>query len=185
MRRFLVAVAVILCLGGCGTQVPLDQGLALRQALLDSQGCTFLAHLTLDLGDSVQVFSLECRADVAGDISFTVTAPEVISGITGELTGSGCDLTFEDLILALPDLAQGRLAPVTGPWILLHTLRSGYLHSCAGTEEGFCLTLDDSYGEDPIRLLVWVTGEHTLEAAEFYWEGRRILSLDVENFELL
>ena len=82
-------------------------------------------------------------------------------------------------------LADGQVSPVSGPWILMKTLRSGYLTSC-GMEAG-CIrvAIDDSYADDALHLDIWLDEKDLPKRGEILWKGRRILSLDIENFVFL
>jgi hypothetical protein len=97
-----------LFLSGClsGNSV-LDEAVAFRQTLLNSNGCQFAAELTADYGDFVYTFSVECEAGQNGDMTFCVTSPETIAGITGKLSGTGGKLTFDDHLLQFDMLAEG------------------------------------------------------------------------------
>lgn len=179
-------VLVILIMTGCkGTPSELDAGLDLRGRILKASECTFTAEITADYGDQIHNFSLDCHSDSSGNVSFTVTEPETISGISGKLTGSSGSLIFEDTVLYFPMTADGQLSPVSAPWILMKTLRSGYLVS-AGTEEGSIrLSIDDSFEEDALRLDVWLNGENMPEHADVLYDGKRILTIHVKNFVIL
>ena len=87
--------------------------------------------------------------------------------------------------MAFPLLAEGQVSPVSAPWLLMKTLRSGYLTSC-GTEDGTLrLSIDDSYEDDALHLDIWLNEEELPKHGEILWQGRRILSVAVENFRFL
>ena len=77
------------------------------------------------------------------------------------------------------------VSPVSGPWLLMKTLRSGYLTSC-GVEDG-CLriAIDDSYEDDALHLDVWLDESDCPKRGEILWKGRRILTVEIENFVFL
>ena len=74
---------------------------------------------------------------------------------------------------------------MSGPWLLLTTLRSGYLTSCGASGEGLRLSIDDSYREDALSLEILTDGADQPTQADIVWQGRRIVSLRVKNFTLL
>ena len=78
-----------------------------------------------------------------------------------------------------------QLSPVSAPWVFLKTLRSGYLTAAGEDGELLRLTIDDSYEEDALRLDIWLDPNHQPNHADILYEGRRILSLQVENFQIL
>lgn len=177
---------MMMLLTGCGSDATeLDRGLKLRDKLLDAQGCSFSADISADYGDSVQEFSMDCQGDSRGDISFTVTAPQTIAGITGTVADSGGKLTFDDTALSFPLLADGQVTPVSSPWIFLKTLRSGYMLFAGMEGELLRLSIDDSYADDALRLDIWVDTQDQPVRAEVVCDGRKILSMEIKSFVLL
>lgn len=149
-----------------------------------STDCSFRVTVSADYGEMIYTFVMDCRGSKEGDVSFTVVAPDTISGITGTLTGEGGFLTFDQEALAFELLADGQIGPVSAPWVLLNTLRSGYLRYTEETELGLRLTIDDSFREEPLQVEVWLEGE-ILTGAEICWQGRRILTLRIEAFDFV
>jgi len=117
-------------------------------------------------------------------MTFCVTAPESIAGIEGSLSYAGGTLDFADTALQFDLLADDQLTPVSSPWILLKTLRSGYIASACYEEELLRLTVDDSYEEDALRLDIWLRDECPVRSDVLY-DGKRILSMEVKDFEIL
>lgn len=176
---------VLYFLTGCsGAAKEIERGMALRSKLLKAASCTFDAEITADYGDKLYQFSMACQGDAQGNMTFTVTAPETIAGITGKVAQGEGRLTFDDAALQFDLMADGQVTPVSAPWILLKTLRGGCL-TAAGLEEDLLrLTMDDSYAEDALRMEIWLNGDDLPVRGEIYYGGRRILSLDVKNFVL-
>ena len=171
---------VFLC--GCGTNGDcMQRGLQFREKLL-MQGCSFVAQVTADYGDKAYTFRVGCTADTNGDISFIVVAPETISGIRGTIKADSGYLTFADAVLAFPLLADGEVSPVSAPWLMLKSLRSGYLSSAGMDGDLLQLTLNDSYEADALQVDVWLDEEDLPKQADILWQGRRVLSLEIENF---
>ena len=164
----------------------MDRGMALRQRLLNCNSCSFTAQITADFGDKIYTFTLDCQGKADGSLAFTVQKPETISGIRGVLSASGGKITFdEDRAVAFPLLAEGEVTPISAPWLLYNTLRSGYLSACGKEGEQLRLTLNDSYEEEALQVDVWLDGEDRPEAAEILWEGRRILTILVADFRIV
>ncbi len=184
MRKILWVFVMLMILTGCsGKDEELDRAMDLRVRLLTSQ-CSFDADITADYGDEVYQFSVTCEGDTDGNLGFTVTAPESIAGITGVITQEEGQLTFDGTALSFPLLADDQVSPVSAPWILLKTLRGGYL-SAAGMEENLLhLTIDDSYEEDALQLDIWLNEETQPIRADILYDGRRILALRVSNFQI-
>ena len=182
MKRLFAVIGIFALLCGCGSGDDcLERGLRFREKLINS-GCSFVAEITADYGDQIYTFSVGCTADTNGGISFIVISPESISGIAGKLEADSGFLTFGDEVLAFPLLADGEVSPVSAPWLLIKTLRSGYLSSAGMDGEHLQLTLNDSYEEDALLLDVWLNEENVPIHGDIMWQGRRMLSISVKDF---
>ena len=106
MKKLSVLLIVLLFLGGCsGKQEELERAMTLRAKLLASE-CSFDAKITADYGDKLYVFAMTCQGDSRGNLTFTVTEPESIAGITGNISSGEGKLTFDDTVLQFPLLAD-------------------------------------------------------------------------------
>lgn len=161
----------------------LDRAMTLRAQMI-ANAVSFDAEITADYGDVTYTFSMNCQVDTTGSMTFTVAEPDTLAGITGTISAAGGKLTFDDTALAFEMMADGQLTPVIGPWVLIKTLRSGYLTSCGMDADSLRLAIDDSYEEDALHLDIWLDGEDKPKNADIYWEGRRLLSVTVSNFTL-
>lgn len=188
MKRRLIPIITVLVVLFCGCKRGndgLDRALELRSKLLSSAGCRFDADIVADYTDRVYTFSMNCQSDPEGTVSFIVTAPETIAGISGKAGRNGGQLIFNETALAFELLADEQYSPVSAPWLLVHMLRTGYLTSCVRIESGWIISIDDSFHDDALNLTVYL-GEGDLPVgAEVSWRGRRILSLTVKNFTFL
>ena len=175
----------MVCLNGCADgNVPLREAMELREDIQSSAGCVFNATVTADYGEKIYIFSMDCQTDQEGNLSFTVVKPETISGISGRVSANNGALTFDDQVLAFQTMADGLVTPVSAPWILINTLRSGYLKSCAKNDKGFEIAADDSYGDASLHLQILVNG-NVPTFAEIFLNGRRMITISVEGFRLL
>ncbi len=185
MKRIGVLLLMIVMLCGCsGGSEQLDRAMALRGKIQQKE-VTFEAVVTADYGDKVQTFSMECHADTLGNLKFKVKEPGNIAGISGTISKGNGKLTFDDQVLAFDILADELISPVSGPWVLMETLRSGYLTSCSTEGELLRVAIDDSYEENALHLEVWLDSNDIPKQCEVYWQGRRLLSIDVKNFAFL
>lgn len=184
LKRLIVVLLAVFMLTGCGND-SIDAALELRQQLLAGNGCRFHATVTADYGDYLYEFGMQCQTDELGNLSFSVTAPESISGITGNIRAGEGELTFDNQVLAFSLLADDQVTPVSAPWILIHTLRSGYINACSTGNGKTMLVIDDSYEEDALQLNIWLDEENLPTEAEILWAGRRILSLLVNDFTFM
>lgn len=177
---------VLVMLAGCaGESEEINRVMALRARLLGSEGCAFSAEITADYGDSVYTFAVHCKGDSQGNLEFQVMEPESICGISGTITAGVGALTFDDTAVEFPLLADDQVTPVSGPWIFLKTLLGGYLTSCADEGENLRATIRDSYEEEALQMDIWLNGEDMPIHGEIVYEGRRILTMEIDDFEIL
>lgn len=186
MKRVLAAfllAAVLLC--GCtGAKDHTQAGMELRQKLTDSKGCEFTCAVTADFGDTQYSFTLDCRAETDGTVHFTVKAPEEIVGIEGFVDRQSGKLTFDDTVLTFPLLAQGEIPPVCAPWLFYKALTGGYLRAAGSDNGGLRLSIDDSFQGESLTAEVWLmNGLPTW--AEIIWQGRKLLTLSIQQFRIL
>ena len=158
--------------------------MTLRQQVLSSDSCSFLCHITADYGDTLHKFSMDCQGDSQGNIHFTVTAPESISGITGTVSKTGGQLTFDEAALQFDLLTDRQLSPISAPWIFLKTLREGYLLNAGREEDLTHCAARDSYEEDALLVDFWLGPGDLPQKAEILFRERKILTLELENFSL-
>lgn len=183
MKRICLLLGLMVTLSACSSvSREMNAAMELRNALLSAQKCSFSGEVTADYGDSIQVFSMNCISDAAGKITFEITSPESIAGICGSISDSGGTLDVEDTALYFDLMAEGRLTPAAAPWIFLKTLRGGYLTAACREEEYIHITVDDSFADDALTLDIWLDKNNHPVRGDILHDGRRILSLDVENF---
>ena len=185
MKKLAAVMLALVFLSGCtGKDAEMDRCMTLRASLLGCESCTFDAFVTADYGDALQSFSLRCEGEADGDLGFEVLNPESIAGITGRFEDGEGKLTFDDAALSFPLLADEQVTPVSAPWILLKTLLGGYLTACCMEEDLLRLTIHDSYEDDALQLEIWLDEKDAPVQAEIIYCGRRIITMEVENFQI-
>ena len=90
-------------------------------------------------------------------------------------------MEFDDTVLAFPLMAEGRLSPLSGPWVLMKAIRSGCILAAGREGDMIHVTIDDSYDDHALTVDLWLE-EGDLEEAEIAWEGRRCLSMTFDDF---
>lgn len=185
MKRCGVLCLVCLLLTGCGGGSVLDRALEFRQTLLAGTGCRFSLDLTADYGDQLCGFSLDCQADESGKVSFQLTQPQSLAGITGVLSGDTGALTFDGKLLAFAPLAEDLPTPVSSPWVLVSTLREGYIRSAGEEDRRFRITMNHTYAENALQLDVWLDEMNNPVQCDILSGGRRILSMAIRDFRIL
>lgn len=183
MKKAGVMAVLILILSGCSSSDrALERGLSLRSSLQKASVCTFDADITADYGDKLYEFSMTCTCDGKGNLTFTVTEPQSIRGITGKIDAQGGALTFDGHALHFPLLADGQAVPAAAPWILMKALLGGSLKS-AGMQDGrVLLTVNDSFEDDALTADICLNAEDLPQTGEIFWADRRVLSVLFKNF---
>ena len=184
LKRMVLALCAAVLLCGCtADDGQLDRAMNLRAQMIAKE-VSFDAQILADYGDKTYEFAMKCQAGTDGTLRFSVTEPKTISGISGTVAEKGGKLTFDDVALSFDLMADGQLNPVSAPWVLVKTLRSGYLTSCCEEEGGLRIAIDDSYEEDALHLDIWLNEQDEPRQAEIYWQGRRLLSIGITNFQM-
>ena len=182
MKSIILLLSVIILFSGCGcASSEIDAAMELRQRLLLGN-CSFTAEITADYGDELYQFQMDCNTDTTGTMSFTVTEPASIAGITGTINAEDANLTFDKTVLSFPPLAGGRLSPVSSPWIFINTLRSGYLSACGKQADNLFILADDSYGDNALHLEILTTTNTIPIQADIFWNQQQIITLNIRNF---
>lgn len=184
--KWISLVLTVVLLSGCGVHNDeLDKAMKLRTSLLTGQGCSFEAVVRADYSDKAYSFTVDYQADNQGNVTFTVIEPESIEEITGSISAEGGKLTFDDKALAFELLADGQVTPVSAGFLLVKTLRSGYVRGCGTQGDEIELLIDDSYQEEALHLEIHLDRENVPVSAEILYKDRRFLSMDIKNFRLL
>lgn len=185
MKKLAAVVLLAVMLTGCfSAKSELDRAMALRTKLLSAKGCSFEAEVTADYGDMLYSFGALCRSGEKGALEFELTSPESIAGICGRIANAKGEITFDDVAVAFPLMADGLLSPASGPWIFLKTLRGGYITAAGSEGELLHLNINDSYRDDALELDIWLDGEDNPVRAEICSEGRRYLSMNIKDFRM-
>ena len=185
MKRITLLFMIVLMLSGCADNSgQIERPMALR-GKIQQKDVSFDVEITADYGDKIHTFAMQCQSDTGGSLKFTVTKPKTIAGLTGTVSKGSGKLTFDEKVLAFDILADELISPVSGPWVLMETLRSGYLTSCSQEGDLLRVSIDDSYAEKALHLDIWLDSEDIPQRCEVFWQGRRLLSMEVKNFTFL
>ena len=185
MKKLGAGLLALLLLTGCSRNpTEMNRAVNLRSRLLTEETCSFTARVTADYGDSLQQFTLYCQGDGRGDLRFRVEEPQTIAGISGSISDSGGQLTFEDTALQFDLLTDQQLSPVSAPWIFLKTLRGGYLTSADRDGEQIHISARDSYQQEALFVDLWLDSSDSPVRSEILWKGRKILTLELSGFQI-
>ena len=114
-------------------------------------------------------------------MAFQVLEPEEIAGIRGTIREDAGTVEFEETVLSFPLMAQGRLSPLSGPWVVLKAIRSGCIIAAGQEGELTRVTIDDSYADNALTVDLWLE-EGQLTQAEVAWEGLRCQVMTFDDF---
>lgn len=180
MKR-LFPLLLVFFVGCTGQDPAMEAALQLRSSCLAARCVTFSATIQADYITHVEEFSLECDAGQDGAVSFQVLEPEEISGIRGTVSGTEGTVEFDGTVLAFPLMAEGRMSPLSGPWVVMKAIRSGNILAAGWEGEMLHLTIDDTYAEKALTVDLWLE-DGKVEQGEIAWEGRRCLAMTFDDF---
>ena len=194
MRRTLSCVLMMtLLLCGCkaGGGQESAEGLAarIRSEYLGLAGWAARADLTADYGQRVYEFSLDARWEKDGETVLTVTAPELIAGITARIGPKEAYLEYDGASLSTGALTGDGLTPLEAVPFLMEELTRGYMARCAFEGEGEECRLRVEYRDADAPLgqgagcTAWFCPDtHDLLGAELSWDGAVVLTARLTDF---
>ena len=183
MKKCFSIILVAVLLFGCRNDSAwVDKAISLRNRVLSSSSCSFLADVTVDYGDSVYSFGASCCLDSDNNMEITILEPASIAGIKGKISAESGKLTFDKQILAFETVANGQITPICAPWLLMKALRGGYISMCSLDDTGIFVCIDDSYRDANFGLDLRLDNQNLPVSAEIVWEGKRIVSMRISDF---
>lgn len=186
MKRLIGLLLVVTLLTGCNkSSSAMDQALKFRDLLLRSGSGTFDAVITADFGDILHVFKMNCQWDSSDNMKFCVLEPETIAGVSGIIYQNNGKITFDDKALLFDTMADGSISPVNAPWVVLLAMRSGYIKGAGSNPDGCIIQLNDSYKENALNVNLQINDDCIPAFAEIFYDGRRVVSINFENFTML
>lgn len=172
---------------GCGRdegQQALDTALTIRSEYLALDSFCAQAGLRADYGQRVYDYTLEVSAGPEETV-LTVTAPELVAGITARTAGEGSYLEYDGLQLETGPLDKDGLTPISAIPAMLEAVRSRYITSCCFQEDGL-LRMDCGSPDAPVgtgtEFVLWFDAEnHDLVAGEISVDGYRRISCEFSS----
>ena len=180
MKRILPLFLVFL-LGCSGPDPAMEAALDLRSRCLASPAIRFRAEIRADYITGFEEFTLDCETSPDGAVSFRVASPEEIADICGTVRRDEGTVEFDGAVLAYPLMAQERLSPLSGPWVVMKAIRSGCIIAAGQEGELTRVTIDDSYADNALTVDVWLEDGQVIQA-EVAWEGLRCLVMTFDDF---
>ena len=195
VRKLLSCVLMmILLLAACapaGGESPESAALALRDAYENLAGWTSAVDITVEMGDKVFDFTLDASWQKEGETVLTITAPELLAGITARTADRGTVLEYDGAGLSLGLLdGRGMTAVSAVPWVM-EQIGSGYMARCAWTGEGkelLEITFRDPEAETNKGTQYRVTFDretYALRGAEVSVDGAAVLTVAFHGFTMI
>lgn len=193
VRKALSCVLMItLLLSGCRAgsagESPEEAALALREAYQALAGWSAGVDISVCYSEAVFDFSLDARWSRKGETVLTITAPELVAGITARVAPGETVLEYDGAGLSLGLLDQSGLTPVSAVTAVMGQIEQGYMAKCAwaGENEEY---LQISF-QDPERepnagtqfLLTFDRASQALLSAEVSTAGETVLTANFSNF---
>lgn len=181
MRRVLCVLLLCLLCTACSAEAELSTAVEFRSKLVSSGGAEFSAEVFADFGETVQTFCMDCQCDEVGNLTFTVTSPETLSGITGTVTDSGGKITYDGMAMDFGLLANGNVIPAAAPAIVCDCWIDGYISSAGEDGDGFRVTYEKDFDEKSLTVDTWFEKNIPI-CAEVCYNNIRILSITIQDF---
>lgn len=181
MRRVLCVVLLCVLLMACSAEGELAPAVEFRSKLVSSGGASFSAEVLADFGETVQSFCMDCQCDAVGNLTFTVTSPETLSGIMGTVTDSGGKITYDGMAMDFGLLANGNVIPAAAPTIVCACWIDAYISSTGEENGGYRVTYEKDFEEKAITVDTWFEKNIPI-CAEVCYNNSRILSITIRDF---
>ena len=195
MRKALSCVLMItLLLSGCragsGGNTPEEEALALRETYQALAGWSASADLSVCYTETVYDFSLDTQWRRDGETVLTVTAPELVAGITARVAQGETVLEYDGAGLSLGLLDDSGLTPVSAVTACMEQIQRGWMAKCAWAGENDAhlqISFQDPEREDNAGtqfLLTFDRAGYALLSAEVSAQGRTVLSAQFSDFTM-
>ena len=185
---------MILLLSGCkggGENTPEKAALALRDTYENLASWTSAVDVTAEVGDKVFAFTLDAGWQKDGETVLTLTAPELLAGITARIKDGETVLEYDGAGLSLGLLdGRGLTAVSAVPWVM-EQIGKGYMAKCAWAGENqelLQITFRDPESEANMGTEYRITFDRetlALNGAEVSVDGASVLTIVFRNFTMI
>ena len=185
MKKLLTVMLALLLLAGCARREGATRTDQLQQRYADL--ASYRAEVSLDLPreDETLHYALSVEGK-DGDARVTVREPEMLAGITAELSGEDLALTYDGMTLDALSLSPN-VSAVNAVPLILRAAAQGYMRAenreKLGEEETLRLELELEHAGEMLGCTAWFAADDTLRRAELSADGKIILAAEFTNFE--
>ena len=193
MRRSMACVLMMTlllsaCKAGPAAETPEEAALALREEYQALAGWSAAVDVSVCYSDTVYDFTLDAQWRREGETVLTVTAPELLAGITARVAQGETVLEYDGAGLSLGLLDGAGLTPVSAVTALMEQIERGYMAKCAWSgdnEQYLQISFQDPELEVNVGtrfLLTFDRNSHALLSAEVSVAGETVLTARISNF---
>ncbi len=193
VRRLTACVLMMtLLLSGCKAvnvaETPEEAALALREEYTALAGWSATVDVSVCYSEAVYDFTLDASWQREGETVLTVTAPELVAGITARIAEGETVLEYDGAGLSLGLLDGDGLTPVSAVTAVMEQIEKGYMAKCAWAgDEGQYLQISFQDPELAVNtgaqfLLTFDRASHDLLGAEVSVAGETVLTARISNF---
>lgn len=186
MRRALAIFTLcVLCLTGCREEKSLlSEAIEFRADLVQAKGCSFIAELTADYGDTVQQFTLSCTTDAQGTTLLTVLEPQSLEGISATVTDEGGTIQYDGLGMEFGLLANGNVIPAAGPCMVVSCWTKEYIASAGQEDTYYRASYQKNFEEKMLTVDTYFENGIPI-CAEVCYNNSRVLKMMISEFAFL
>ena len=186
----VLMMTLLLC--GCkavsAAETPEEAALALREAYQALSGWSAVVDVSVCYSETVYDFTLDASWQREGDTVLTVTAPELLAGITARIAQGETVLEYDGAGLSLGLLDGEGLTPASAVTGIMAQIEKGYMAKCAwagDNSESLQITFRDPELEPNAGtefLLTFDRASRALRSAEVSVAGTMVLTAQISNF---
>ena len=181
--RMIILLFVCLLTAGCsGAKTILTK---MQKAYSAQENIRLELSMVVSDGDVSAPYRLE-QVQTAAGARFTILEPEIIGGITAEMTAAG--LTFAGAHVAVQTMPVG-YTPFDLAYFAIETLKDTHFTTVGrerlGDTDAFIIEKNVQVYEKNLRVNLWLNAEtYQLMKYEFFDDGSRVLEANVAAFEV-
>lgn len=189
MRRIVSCVLMMaLLLAGCGksgAESPENLAARIRGEYLNLAGWKGNMDVTVEYEDRFFDFSLAVTWEREGETVLTITAPELVAGITARIVDGEGYLTYDGASLSTGPITGEGLTPMEAVPFLMEQVTTGYMARCAladGVLTVLCRDPANAEGEGIECTLRFDADTHDILEMEAAWNGFTVLRAGITDF---
>lgn len=185
MRKMLISALMIplLLLAGCGEREPDPEAVFtdFRERLNAAESAGAALTLTADYGGTAEEYGLRAEYDADGT-TVTVTAPDILAGVTATAAAGETSLSYDGVILGAGPVDDEGTTPVSAVPAIFRAMAEGYAELY--WRDGSCAAARLYAGESS-SCTIWLEPDTlTPIAAEIAADGRTVIACRFTEWEI-